>query len=88
MIKVDKRNLNFNFKLNLKKLIFFFKQKKKEINGKLDFFLFNKILCSFKISNPILQKSSYKIDILYCKLLYRIQNVNFNIKKTFFSLSA
>ena len=57
------------------------KQRKKEINGELNIYLFDKILCSFEISTLVSKKLSYKMGALYTELLYKIENVNFSIKK-------
>ena len=53
------------------------KRREKEIHREL----INKILYSFEISIQVTKKSSHKMGALYIKLLYRIENVNFNIKK-------
>lgn len=73
--------MSLTLTLILKILIFLSKQRGIKINGKLNIYLFNKILYSFKISVLVSKKSSYKISALSTQLLYILENINFNIKK-------
>lgn len=64
-----KFNLNLNLNLNLKKSIFFSKWEK---NQELDIYSLNE------------KKLFNKIDMLYTSLSYKIEIINFNIKKILF----
>lgn len=87
MIKIKELNPNLNSNINSKKPIFLSKQGEKKTNKELDIHLFNKILYSFEILTLVLQKLFYKMGILYTKLLCKIKNVNFDIKKIPLSLN-
>ena len=53
------------------------KQKGKKINREF----INKILYNFEISTLVTKNYSHNIDALYTDLLYKIENIIFNIKK-------
>lgn len=58
-MKADKPNPNSNSNPNSKKLIFLSMEGKKTFYGELDIYLFHEILCNFKKSILVSQKSSF-----------------------------
>lgn len=58
-----------------------FKENLKKIHRKLNVHLFDEISYNFQISTLVSKNLFHKIGILYTKLLYRIENINFSIQK-------